>query len=639
MKRKLILFVASLLFSGIMYAQDFYWADFDYHDYTRPMIVISRVQFNGELQNNANVEVAAFVGDELRGRSFLLEPYPNSPIAGQYFAYAPCYYDSPGETFTFKAYDHEAGLEYDICSTQLVGQDDGYGSVENPIILNFTRTEEQTYGPEYPWIPSTAYSGEGMTVTAQIQINGQLVDRATYEVGAFCGEECRATSGTTLDDWTDVGLGYFAFMNVMGNNGDQINFYLYDLENSCIFEGVCNTTITLQNGGELGIDIFGGDIFVLNFVNSQSFTLEINPYQGEKDNYYLIASPIGAVAANAVDGLQTPEFDFYSFNQSGTNGDGLEWINLKNETEYELQPGIGYLYAHNTGTDLTFTGSGITEGSYVMDLAYDENAGDFPGWNLMGNPFCVEATSSMSYYRMQNGAFLPDLQGGNIAPMEGFFVCATGEGQNVTITPATGNKNSKLALNLTEDGKVIDRAIVSFGQSQQLPKLQLFKNSSKVYIPMDNKDYAIVSSEGMGEMPVSFKAESNGNYTLSLNAEEVSFAYLHLIDNLTGNDQDMLANPSYTFNAQTTDYASRFKLVFATGSSTDSDTFAFFSNGSFIINNDGDAILQVVDVTGRIMSDEEIHGCYSKHIEAAPGVYMLRLVKGSDVKVQKIVVK
>ena len=39
------------------------------------------------------------------------------------------------------------------------------------------------------------------------------------------------------------------------------------------------------------------------------------------------------------------------------------------------------------------------------------------------------------------------------------------------------------------------------------------------------------------------------------------------------------------------------------------------------------------------MSNEEINGSVSKHIDAAPGVYMLRLIKGKDIKVQKIVIK
>ena len=42
---------------------------------------------------------------------------------------------------------------------------------------------------------------------------------------------------------------------------------------------------------------------------------------------------------------------------------------------------------------------------------------------------------------------------------------------------------------------------------------------------------------------------------------------------------------------------------------------------------------------GRILSNETISGSCSKAINVAPGVYMLRLVNGNDVKVQKIVVR
>ena len=69
------------------------------------------------------------------------------------------------------------------------------------------------------------------------------------------------------------------------------------------------------------------------------------------------------------------------------------------------------------------------------------------------------------------------------------------------------------------------------------------------------------------------------------------------------------------------------------------DVFAFYSNGSWIINNDGDATLQVVDAMGRILSSETFSGSTSKAIHSAPVVYMLRLINGDNAKVQKIVVK
>jgi len=108
---------------------------------------------------------------------------------------------------------------------------------------------------------------------------------------------------------------------------------------------------------------------------------------------------------------------------------------------------------------------------------------------------------------------------------------------------------------------------------------------------------------------------------------------------MTGADVDLLANPSYTFNAKTTDYASRFKLVFATGNNSNDDNFAFMSNGNLVINNEGKATVQVIDVTGRILSSESINGSASINIDAAAGVYMIRLINGNDVKVQKMVVR
>jgi len=77
--------------------------------------------------------------------------------------------------------------------------------------------------------------------------------------------------------------------------------------------------------------------------------------------------------------------------------------------------------------------------------------------------------------------------------------------------------------------------------------------------------------------------------------------------------------------------------VFATGENGNSDTFSFFSNGSFVINNEGNATVQVIDITGRIINSETINGCANVNVNAAPGVYMLRLINGDNMKVQKVV--
>ena len=379
----------------------------------------------------------------------------------------------------------------------------------------------------------------------------------------------------------------------------------------------------------------------------QTFTKHIDAYTpNTKDKYYLIASPIGEVSPEDVTNMITTDYDYdlYYFLENPAidpeTNLTLEWINYEGANgNFNLEPGKGYLYANEHDVDLTFTGTAYT-GSGEVTLQKNTGA-EFEGWNLVGNPFGVEAFIDRPFYRMAEGgaAIASTTYTNAINIMEGVFVEA--ESNDETMTFSTTNPNGKianLALNLTQGNSFVDRAIVCFNETRQLSKFQLKKNSTKVYIPQEGKDYAVVRSEDMGVMPVNFKAENNGTYTLSFTTEEVSFAYLHLIDNMTGIDVDLLATPSYSFNAKTTDYESRFMLVFATGNSTD-DTFAFFSNGSFVINNEGEATLQVIDINGRILKSESINGCANVNVNAAQGIYMLRLVNGDNVKVQKVVVK
>ena len=372
--------------------------------------------------------------------------------------------------------------------------------------------------------------------------------------------------------------------------------------------------------------------------------------------YYLISSPIGTVDPQYVTNMKTdpiedPDeqghflntYDLYRFDQA----QALEWRNYR-KGAFNLEVGKGYLYGNSNGVDLVFTGTAYDGDGTFQLVKVDEGDGlDFPGWNLVGNPFATEVVeikdeneNTLSFYTMTaDGRHIISATNTTVQPMEGVFVVAEEDGEEITFTPTEGSKGSLAALNLSDGNEFVDRAIVRFGQGRQLPKLQLDRNSSKLYIPQDGQDYAVVYSEEMGAMPVNFKAENNGTYCLNLSSENVEFAYLHLIDNMTGNDIDLLKTPSYSFEAKTTDYESRFKLVFATGDNSNDDTFAFYSNGSFVINNEGNAELQVIDITGRIVKSESINGCANVNVNAAPGVYMLRLVNGDNVKVQKVVVK
>ena len=389
-----------------------------------------------------------------------------------------------------------------------------------------------------------------------------------------------------------------------------------------------------------------------------SYTEEVTGHGNDNTTgWQFIASPIlenVTVSVPAGD-----DADLYYYDEQD-----YMWRNYKksgNDGYFNFANGTGYLYANRADAQVTFAGASVVTGNTKsIELSYHETTSGnesnrLAGWNLVGNPFDCPATLNLGCYTISGMAINTQAHPANnytVAPCEGVMVKAIGANQNVTFTKATqASQINQLEMTVaqqvmsrgTATSLVHDNAIVNFNAGSQLEKFPFNADAAELYIPQDGKDYAIVSSEAQGEMPVNFKAKENGNYTLSINVEGMEMNYLHLIDNKTGNDVDLLQTPSYSFEAKTTDYESRFKLVFVANNedsvSAGSETFAFFSNGSFVINNEGNAELQVIDITGRIVKSESINGCANVNVNAAPGVYMLRLVNGDNVKTQKVVVK
>ena len=497
---------------------------------------------------------------------------------------------------------------------------------------------------------ATGAASQNCNIYFQFYINEEYVENPyDIEVAAFDQNEvCRAAGRAR---WVNSKQWYYYNLTCKGFDGCEYHFRVWD--HSIGEEGAERTDLVFNNISQYDHFVWSaqgkygtaGAPLPLNFtMESTGYDLTLTPYSGTNDHYYLISSPVTVNPSAVTNMIEPYAYDLYYFNQEG-DGNGNQWITYKDtegatDAGFGLVPGTGYLYA-NAGdgqmqtVTLTFPAGTEYEGDGHFDLELAE--GYWAGWNLVGNPYLETATidHELFYVINENGTEIMTAEENSIAPMQGVFVKATAEKMDVNFTPAnTGSKTPKLSLNLVSNSNVIDRAIVNFGEGS-LPKFQINRNSTKLYIPRNGEDYAVVNSEEMGEMPVSFKAQSNGTYSLNLSAKNVNFSYLHLIDNLTGANQDLLANPSYSFEARTSDYANRFRLVFATAN--DEDNFAFFSNGSLVINNEGNATLQVVDVTGRIIKCETINGCANVNIDAASGVYMVRLINGDNVKVQKVV--
>jgi hypothetical protein len=383
--------------------------------------------------------------------------------------------------------------------------------------------------------------------------------------------------------------------------------------------------------------------------------------KSENGGWYFISSPLSTETtsvANNTNLITTDcDYDLYRFDESF---EGEEWRNFKADNNLTaFNAGEGYLYANEEGLPIAF--SGQMRASKVDDewvtfnksIAYTEGK-LFAGWNLVGNPFPCNAKVSLAYYKMNSTSeglnAVANSADGVIAPMEGVFVNATGANQEVVftattdaVTPRATSSKGAINIDVENNGELLDRAIVTVNRGGLLGKLNLNKTATKLYIPQNGNDYAIVVSSAQGEMPVNFKASKNGSYTINVNAENTEMNYLHLIDNMTGADIDLLAEPSYTFSAKTSDYASRFRLVFSANdenASTSSETFAYFNGSDWSVSNMGEATLQVVDMLGRIVKSETINGNATMSTNnLVAGVYVMRLINGENVMTQKIVVR
>jgi len=387
---------------------------------------------------------------------------------------------------------------------------------------------------------------------------------------------------------------------------------------------------------------------------------------GESPNagWKFIASPIaGSIAATTVDNIfSATQYDLYYFDQ----GEALEWRNYK-YAPFELENGQGYLYATKEDETLVFRGNYNDAETYEVPIAYIENNphATMRGWNLVGNPFTMPAYADRSYYIMnEEGTAIEPIAVSEWAPIpacNGVMVKAEAQGETVTFTRMVpqnaanqGNIQIAVAQVNTRGSVTHDKAIVSFNPVDQLDKFIFNESTAKVYIPRGGKDYAIFAyTDKIGEIPVNFKAARNGEYTINVNVNNMEFNYLHLIDNLTGADVDLLVPEpvegpaSYTFTAKTTDYASRFRLVFSVCGDADGDNapFAFINNGNIvIIGAEAGAMLQIVDVLGHVVRSGDAMKCKfggANRVSTggmAKGVYVLRLIEGETVRTQKIVI-
>ena len=284
----------------------------------------------------------------------------------------------------------------------------------------------------------------------------------------------------------------------------------------------------------------------------------ISGYTQDGD-WNLLASPFENVTPTVNNGLLANNSDLYTFDQS----EAQEWRNFESGAFTTIDNKTGYLYANSGNLTLSLEGT-LVANTTATTLTYVNNA-VFKGFNLIGNPYPCNTYIDRSFYVLNEDGSDFTLGSNPIPPCSAILVEAQGANESVTFNK-TASKNApsiniSVAAN-TSGNDIIDQVRVSFNEKDQLMKYSLSDQTSKVYIPQNGQDFAVAYANKESEMPINFKAAKSGTYTISIETEGLELGYLHLIDNLTGNDVDLLATPSYTFEAKTTDSLERFRIAF-----------------------------------------------------------------------------
>lgn len=195
------------------------------------------------------------------------------------------------------------------------------------------------------WIPNTAPYEDYMYMVVVVQIDGVEQNSDIFEVGAFCGDECRGSARAVYFPPTDR---YLYQLPVYGNSGDVITFKLYDHEQQQEVIGCEAAEVMYADDGYGAL----ANPYVMNFVmetpQPSGVLIELEPGWNWISYVLEIEIPLEEALANLV----PVEGDIIKSQKGYSRYDETEGLWKGNLTT--MKPGKGYIYLRN-GEATTFT--------------------------------------------------------------------------------------------------------------------------------------------------------------------------------------------------------------------------------------------------------------------------------------------
>ncbi|MDO5342824.1 MAG: InlB B-repeat-containing protein [Bacteroidia bacterium] len=505
------------------------------------------------------------------------------------------------------------------------------------------------------------FNGTKFGVTSEEASASTLYFFMPVSFSNFC-TTVTAISGNLAEATTEANTAYYISVaaNVPANATATINGVLGNADASLLI---------IEDGGQLILN--EKNIGVMATVKKQIEAS--NTHTGEPvDKWYTIGSPVkepiingstGNYVADIIpaDGMSALTYDLYYLDMTAGT-----WINYRQEGDTPgfttLENGRGYIYSNQSATTVKYVGE--------LNTA-NVNRSVNTGWNLVSNPFAQ--TIAFSNFELDNSASMVgyySLDGAGgwqaepittvVASNTGILVNVPEGASSIEISkPAEAIENNGAKRGDSNDNAYAyieinvananysDRAYAAFAEGYGLPKYDhINAEIQKVYIPQGGEDFAIAfMDENITLFPVNFKAMTTGYYTISLKSSQIyegynDFDYIHLIDNMTGEEIDMLMEDSYKFAASPKDNAGRFTVKLHRNGIEENDieniSFVYQNGNELVINGEG--TFQLIDMLGRVVISKEVHGETVRVDNLITGAYIVKMT-GENVMTQKIVIK
>lgn len=141
------------------------------------------------------------------------------------------------------------------------------------LLLLLILTCVETYANH--WIANPNQYPNTMTITGVVALDEIEQRSDSFEIAAFCGEECR---GSVIASFHETFDRYYFYLMVYGNEGDEISFRCYDHKNDSELYMISETSINFQT------NVMTGDVlepFVFSFKSYQyNVSVDVVPETG-----------------------------------------------------------------------------------------------------------------------------------------------------------------------------------------------------------------------------------------------------------------------------------------------------------------------------------------------------------------------